>query len=341
MVRVAIIGVGHWGPNLLRNFSDHADSQVAWVVDVNQKRLDVVRARFPGVRLATDPLKAMNDVDAVVVATPTGTHYRIVRAALERRKHVFVEKPLTADPAKARAVVELARRAECVLMVGHVFLYNPAVRWVEAFIRSGEPERIYYLSSQRTNFGPVRSDVGAAWDLASQDVAIFNYWLGARPLSVSATGLACLKPGVEDFVFLTLRYPGPIFAQAHVSWLHPRKTREIAVVGERRMLIYDDMNVAEPLRVYDSGITARLGVQPGYEDTFQAFRSSIHMGAARTPKVPLEEPLKLEVDHFLDCVSNGAEPLTGGPEGLAVVEVLEAVQRSIAHNGREESIHAS
>lgn len=341
MVRIAIIGVGHWGPNLLRNFSEHAKSEVVWVVDMNQQRLDAVRARFPRVRLSTDPLEVMDDVDAIVVATPTISHYEIVRLALDRRKHVFVEKPLTEDPGSARTVVDLARRMGLILMVGHVFLYNPAVRWVKGFIESGDAEPIYYLSSQRTNFGPIRSDVGAAWDLASQDVAIFNYWLGGRPVSASATGLACIKPGVEDFVFLTLRYPGPILAHVHVSWLHPRKTREIAVVGERRMLIYDDMNLTEPVHVYESGIGRHLGAQPGYEDTFQSFRSSIHVGAVRKPELALEEPLRVEVDHFLDCVLNGKEPMTSGEEGLEVIEVLEAVQRSIAHNGREEFIQAS
>jgi predicted dehydrogenase len=339
MVRVAIIGVGHWGPNLLRNFSDHVDSEVVWVVDVNQQRLDVVRARFPRIRVSTDPLDAMDDVDAVVIATPTSSHYGLVSSALGRNKHVFVEKPLTGDPESARAVVELAKSTQRVLMVGHVFLYNPAVRWVKRFLESGEPGRVFYLSSQRTNFGPVRSDVGAAWDLASQDVAIFNYWLGKCPLSASASGLGCIRPGVEDFVFLTLRYQGPILAHVHVSWLHPRKTREIAVIGERRMLVYDDMNLSEPVRVYENGIGEQLGAQPGYEDTFLSFRSSVHVGAVRTPTVLLEEPLKVEVDHFLDCVLHGKEPVTSGEEGLKIIEILAAVQRSIANHGREEIIH--
>lgn len=340
MVRIAIIGVGHWGPNLVRNFSGHAKSEVIWVVDLDQERLDTVRARFPKLRVSTDPRDAMDDVDAVVVATPTASHYALVRLALEQRKHVFVEKPLTGDAQSAREVVELARSVERVLMVGHVFLYNPAVRWVKRFLEGGEQGQLYYLSSQRTNFGPIRLDVGAAWDLAAQDVAIFNYWLAADPISAAASGLACINPGVEDFVFVTLRYPGPILAHVHVSWLHPRKTREIAVIGAQRMLIYDDMSLSEPVRIYDNGISDELGARPGYEDTFMSFRSSIHVGAVRTPSVVLEEPLQLEVDHFVDCVLHGKEPMTGGEDGLRVIKTLEAIQRSIANHGGEEAIES-
>lgn len=340
MVRIAIIGVGHWGPNLIRNFSDHVNSEVLWVVDTDEERLAVVQTRFPDIRVSTDARDVMGDVDAVVVATPTMTHYALVKSALEQQKHVFVEKPLTADAESAREVVELARRVGRVLLVGHVFLYNPAVRWVKRFLDGGEQGQLYYLASQRTNFGPIRLDVGANWDLAAQDVAIFNYWLGTDPIAASASGLACINEGVEDFVFVTLRYPGPILAHIHVSWLHPRKTREITVVAERRMLIYDDMSLSEPVRVYDNGVRNEVRARPGYEDTFVSFRSSIHVGAVETPTVFLEEPLQAEVDHFLDCVVHGKEPMTGGDDGLRVVKTLEAVQRSIANHGREEIIES-
>jgi len=338
MVRVAIIGVGHWGPNLVRSFNRHVNSEVQWVVDLDQERLDAVLARFPKIRVSKDPRDVMHDVDAVVVATPTVSHWGLVKLALEERKHVFVEKPLTDDVKSAQEVVELARSVERVLLVGHVFLYNSAVRWVKHFLDGGEQGQLYYLSSQRTNFGPIRSDVGVAWDLAAQDVAIFNYWLGTNPISASASGSACINDGVEDFAFLTLRYPGPILAHIHVSWLHPRKTREIAVVAERRMLLYDDMNLSEPVRVFDNGVSNELRARPGYEDTFVSFRSSVHVGAVRTPNVILEEPLQVEVDHFLDCVVHGKEPMTSGREGLRVIKALEAVQKSIVNHGKEETV---
>ena len=300
----------------------------------------MVRSHFPNVQVSTEARDAMDDVDAVVVATPTVTHYGLVKLALEQRKHVLVEKPLTGDMASAREVVELAHKVGRVLLVGHVFLYNPAVRWVKRFLDGGEQGQLYYLSSQRTNFGPIRSDVGVAWDLAAQDVAIFNYWLGTDPIAASATGLACINDDIEDFVFLTLRYPGPILAHVHVSWLHPRKTREIAVVAERRMLIYDDMSLSEPVRVYDNGVRNDVRARPGYEDTFMSFRSSVHVGAVKSPTVVLEEPLRAEVDHFLDCVVHGGEPITSGEEGLRVINTLEAAQRSIANHGREETIES-
>src|SRR6185369_14999818 len=216
-----------------------------------------------------------------------------------------------------------------------VFLYNVAVRAVKTYIERGDLGRIYYVSMVRTNLGPIRMDVNAAWDLASHDIAIVNYWLGSEPLAVSAIGGTWINDGIEDAVFATFRYRDNVFVNLHVSWLNPRKWRDITVVGEKRMLTFDDMNLAEPLRLYDKQVTGDRAA-PGYVDSFASFRASIRDGDITIPKVALGEPLRTECEHFLDCIERGTAPLTGGREGVAVVRALEALQRSARSRGREE-----
>lgn len=339
MIQIAVIGAGHWGPNLIRNFDNGVRSRVRWVVDSNEERLGAVRARFPGPRCSQSASEAIEDpeVDAVVVATPTVTHAALVRAALEAGKHVFVEKPLTDEGVSSREIQELAERLDRVLLVGHVFLYNPAVRWIKERIDAGELGQIHYISSARTNLGPIRLDVNVAWDLAAQDIAIFNYWLGNNPISVSAVGSAWINPGVHDAVFATLRYPGDVLAHLHVSWLNPRKVRMITVVASGEMLTYDDMNLDEPLRLYDKRVVEE-SVSGELVDTFGAFRSVVHNGAVTIPPIRMGEPLAKECEHFLDCVETGSPALTGGREGLAVVRALEAIDWSLEHAGQEGQI---
>ena len=339
MIRVAVIGAGQWGPNLIRNFHDKQASEVAWIIDRDETRLAQVRARFADVRLGTDAATAFADpgVEAVVVATPTSTHYELVRAALERGKHVLVEKPITGDLRQCEELVALAAAAGRVLMVGHVFLYNLAVRYVKGLLDAGELGHVYYVSMVRTNLGPVRADISAAWDLASHDISIVNYWLGSTPLAVSAVGGSWINPGIEDVVFATLRYPDGVLVNLHVSWLNPRKTRDVTVVGDRQMLTFDDMNLGEPIRMYDKGITDERTPAP-YVDSFASFRASVREGDIRIPRVALGEPLKAECDHFLDCIRTGRPPLTDGRTAVAVVRVLEAIHRSVRAAGREERV---
>lgn len=338
MIGVAVIGVGHWGPNLVRDFHDGRRSAVRWVVDRDPARLEAVRARFPDIQVASDAATAIADpaVDAVVVATPTVTHSALARAALEARKHVLVEKPLTADARQGEELCALAAAAGRVLMVGHVFLYNAAVRHVKRCFESGELGRVYYVSAVRTNLGPVRSDVNAAWDLAAHDVSIVSWWLGAEPVAASAVGAAWLQGGIEDAVFATLRYPGGVLAHVHASWMNPRKAREITVVAERRMVTFDDMNLVEPLRIYGRP----PGEEPGgaYVDSFAAFRASVRNGDVTIPKIATGEPLKEECDHFLECIATGRRPISDGPSGVGVVRALEAIERSVRAGGREEPV---
>ncbi len=339
VIRVAVIGAGHWGPNLIRNFHNGQESKVVWIIDRDLARLAEVRARFPGVQVAEKPACAFCDpsVDAVVVATPTSTHYALAKEALERRKHVLVEKPLAIESRQGTELFQAAARQRLILMVGHVFVYNPAIRKVKEYLDAGHLGKVYYVSMIRTNLGPIRLDVNAAWDLAAHDLSIVNYWLGAEPLSVSAIGGTWINDGLEDAVFATLRYPQGVLVNLHASWLNPRKARDITVVGERRMLTFDDMNLNEPLRIYDKQVTD-VRSRPTYVDSFASFRASVRDGDITIPKVPLGEPLAAQCAHFLECIASGKQPFTGGREGIAVVRALEAMQRSIRARGREEQL---
>jgi len=339
VIGIAVIGAGHWGPNLIRNFHNHRTSEVVWVVDPDAGRLDQVRARFPDVRLdaAADSVMADGRVDAVVIATPTSTHHTLVKRALAAGKHVLVEKPITADSSQAEELCALAARMDRILMVGHVFVYNPGVQRVKQLLDAGDLGRVYYVTMVRTNLGPIRADVNAAWDLASHDVSIANYWLGTAPATASAVGGGWINPGVEDAVFATLRYPNDVLVNLHVSWLSPRKTREITLVGDRRMLTFDDMTLSEPVRLYDKQVMDVRTPAP-YIDSFASFRASLREGDITIPKIALGEPLKAECDHFLECIAAGKPPLTGGREGLTVVHALEAIQRSVRAAGREEPV---
>jgi len=341
MIGVAVVGAGHWGPNLIANFERSDRSRVVWVVDRDESRLDAVRSRFPSVRVATQLDAVLSDprVDAVVIATPTQTHHAVASAALEHGKHVLVEKPLTADVDTSRSLCALAERRSCVLMVGHVFVYNAAARRVKDFIVEGELGRIYYISMVRTNLGPIRVDVDAAWDLASHDIALASWWLDAEPLAVTAAGGAFVNTGVADVVFATLRYPGDVLVNLQASWLNPRKARDITVVGDAKMLTFDDVNLVEPLRVYDKQVIDDRS-RPDFVDSFESFRMSVREGDVTAPRVEPSEPLWNECEHFLDCVIEGKTPLSGGAEGLAVVRALDALSRSLAGGGREVRVEA-
>jgi predicted dehydrogenase len=341
MIQVAVIGAGHWGPNLIRNFHNKQESQVRWVVDHAQGRLALVKNGFPDVEVGSDAAQAFADprVQAVVIATPTATHYALVKEALEAGKHVLCEKPITTRATEGDELTALAERQGRVLMVGHVFVYNGAVRRVRQYLEKGELGRVYYVSMVRTNLGPIRMDVNAAWDLASHDISIVNYWLGANALSASAVGGTWINPSIADAMFATLKYPNGVLVNLHVSWLNPRKARDITVVGDKRMLTFDDLNLNEPLRIYDKQVTDEL-THPGLVDSFAAFRGSIRDGDIIIPKVSLGEPLKSECEHFLECIASGKPPLTGGRDAVAVVRVLEAIERSARNAGKEERVEA-
>jgi predicted dehydrogenase len=340
MIGVAMVGAGHWGPHLVRNFHDNLSSQALWVIDQAEIRRKAIGERFPSVSLSADINDALADdrVDAVVIATPTSTHSGLVTLALESNKHVLVEKPITNSLREASELCELAEARGLVLMVGHVFLFNNAIRAAKDYIDGGDLGLVKYISMTRTNLGPVRTDVNAAWDLASHDISIANYWLGTTPISVSASGGSWLNAGVHDAVFATLRYPNEVVVHIEASWLNPRKRRLISVIGAERMLTVDDMDLNEPLRLYDKGV---VGADAEITDTFAGFRSQVREGQVLIPHVTAGEPLRAECDNFLARIRGDVATLSDGWAGADVVAVLEAIDRSIESDGAQQEVERS
>lgn len=336
MTGIGIIGVGRWGPNILRNFMSMEGAHVRVVCDVDQQRLDSIQRRFPEVRTTTEAADVLADqqVQCVVVCTPLSSHYALAAAALESGRHVFVEKPLAPTARECEQLIEIAQRKNVVLFVGHTFKYNASIQAAKAYIDSGELGEILFIDASRTNLGPVRYDTNALWDLAAHDVSIFSYWLGEEPVSVSARGGCYVNEKIEDVVYATFQYSRGIIAHVHASWLNPRKIREITVVGTKKMLVWNDMNLSEPIRIYNKGVDR----DDDYQDTFTSFRLSIREGEVIIPSVRLNEPLLNECEHFLHCVQTGAQPLTDGTDGLNVVRALEAATRSMAERSRTVSI---
>ncbi|MFO7610189.1 MAG: Gfo/Idh/MocA family oxidoreductase [Candidatus Krumholzibacteriia bacterium] len=333
MLKVGVIGCGYWGPNLIRNFHGLPGAEVAAIADLDETRLAKVGLLYPGARKTTNHLEIIEDpaIDAVVVATPMSTHFRLGRQVLEAGKHLFLEKPMATNSDDCRALVDLAARRNLVLMVGHTFIYTPAVRKIKTLIDSGELGDVYYVNVQRVNLGIFQQDANVVWDLAPHDVSIVNYLFGADPVRVSATGRCYVQQdlGIEDVAFLTLEYPEGRLAHIHVSWLDPNKIRNTTVVGSRKMLVYDDVSPAEKIRVYDKGVD----VQPHY-DNFGEFQLLYRSGDVFIPRLDTVEPLRVEAQHFVDVIAGEAELMTTGVHGLRVVQVLEQACRSIREDGR-------
>jgi len=338
VTNIAVIGCGNWGPNHVRSFASLPGCRVDVIVDPDPARLEAVRQLHPGVRCEQDHWAALDDpaVDAVVIATPMLTHYQLVRDALSAGKHVLCEKPLCETAKEGDELVELARAEDLRLMVGHVFLFNPGVEKLRELVRGGDLGRLYYLAGFRTNLGPIRNDANAAYDLASHDIAIFNWLLGTEPESVSATGAAFIQRDVEDVVFLSLRYPGGVLAGIQASWLDPKKVRQITAVGSKRMATWDDLQLTAPLAIFDKGASA---VQD-YGDFGEFLRLSTWDGDIRLPKVRSEEPLKAQARHFLQAVTGARVERCDGRFAVGVVRTLEAVAASMRAGGSTREVVA-
>lgn len=336
MIKIGIVGVGRWGPNLLRNFDSMDGVQVSMVCDTDQARIDQIKKRFPDVQTSNDPAAVCEnaDLDCAVIATPLATHFELAQKALRTGQHVFVEKPLAASSRECRELIDIAEDMNVLLFVGHTFKYNASIRAAKEFIKSGELGDIYLIDANRTNLGPVRYDTNALWDLASHDISIFSYWLDENPKSVSARGGRFLNSNIEDVVYSTFEYSNGVVAHVHASWLNPRKIREITVVGEKKMLVWNDMNLSEPIRIYNKGFVK----DEEYHDTFASFRLSIREGEVIIPTLRLNEPLWQECDHFISCVKDGTRPLTDGYDGLNVVRALEAATESMQSQGTSIAI---
>lgn len=339
-LRVAVIGAGRWGPNLIRNFHQGNRSLVRTVVDLSSDRLARVQTRFPEIQVSKDSAAAIDDpdVDAVVIATPARTHAELALQALAAGKHCFIEKPLAPSLPDARAICARAEEAGLVAVVGHVFLYNPAIRRVKRYIDDDSLGSVRYISTIRTNLGPSGMDVNVVWDLASHDISIANYWLGDAPISASAVGGSWIADGQSDTVFATLIYPGQRLLHVNVSWLNPVKTRAITLVGNRQMATIDDMNLEEPVRLYDKGIDFEQDNH--FVDSFGAFRSTIRDGDVTIPRIPLGEPLLNECEGFVEAILDGVPPVNSARSALGVVAAAEALDRSIALGGASETVES-
>lgn len=330
-IHVGIVGCGYWGMNYVRVFDELPDSVVVAVCDLRRERLDAVRQRYKMVGTYADLDDMLNslEIDAVVVSTSAGSHAEIAKRCLHKGKHVLLEKPLSTDIAEGEALAGLAEQSEAVLMVGHTFLYNDGIRRMKEYMHSESFGRVYYLHATRTNLGPIRHDVNALWDLAPHDVAIFNYLLDSHPLVVSAVGSRLLNNDREDVGFVTLTYPDEVIANIHVSWADPNKVREVVAVGSRQRLVFDDLNNLERVRIFEKGVCP----SEQEADSFGEFRFLLRDGAIISPKIETSEPLKNQCVHFLDCVKDGTRPLTDARNGLQVVKVMDAVQRSLERRG--------
>ncbi len=327
-VRLALVGYGYWGPNLARNFHQLEDAELAYVIDANPAALAQAQ-RLYGCATATELGVALADpsVDAIVLATPARTHFALGQQALLGGKHLFVEKPLTMDLAEGVALAALAERLGAILMVGHVFEFNPAVRYIKQAIASGDLGDVLYLYSKRVNLGRVQSDVNALWSIAPHDISIALYLLGQLPVSVRCQGASCLNGQVEDVIFLTLNFAPNILCHVHASWLDPSKIREMTVVGSRKMIVYDDVSAEGKVRVYDKGAFRKGDV------TYGDYQYKLHSGDILIPRLDLKEPLQEECAHFVACVRSGTRPLTDGQNGLRVLQVLTAGQQSLERGG--------
>ncbi len=333
-VKVGVIGAGYWGPNLIRNFFQLPDSELLMVCDLKQARLDHIQSLYPGVKTSRDYHDLLaSDVEAVVIATPVSTHYRLGMECLQAGKHVLIEKPLACSSKEATAIVAAGEKAGKLVMTGHTFLYNPAVVALRHIIASGEIGRVYYVSATRVNLGLYQPDINVVWDLAPHDVSILLDVLGMEPISASARGGMYVKPGVHDVAYLTLYYKDGVMADMRVSWLDPCKIRRIVIVGSKKMIVYDDIEPVDKVMIYDKGVD----VQP-YTDTYEDFQLAYRYGEVKPYPLQWEEPLKLECSHFLECVREGKEAYSNGRMGLKVVQIIEAAQKSLLNGGLREEI---
>lgn len=335
MIRVGVIGYGYWGPNLVRNFCEAPGSQVTMVSDLSGERLGKVTSRYPGVRVTTNHRELLLDpaVDLVAIATPVSTHFDLALQALKAGKHVLVEKPLTATSEEALRLMEEAERCRLVLMVDHTFVYTSAVRKIRELIADKTVGDIYYYDSVRVNLGLFRHEVNVIWDLAVHDLAIMDYVLDTKPVAVSATGMSHVPGKPENIAFLTLFFEDNLIAHFHLNWLSPVKVRRTLIGASQKMIVYDDMEASEKVKVYDKGIHVAQD-----SDSFYQMVVGYRMGDMWAPNLATTEALQVEAQHMLHCVETGQRPITDAQAGLRVVRILEAATESLKQRGNSVEI---
>ncbi len=333
-IRIGIIGFGYWGPNLARNFHDMPASELVAIADMKEERLKQAYSLYPSVYLVKDYHELFHaDLDAVVISTPPATHYPIARECLEAGLNVLVEKPMTLNSRDAQALIDLAHAKDLILMVGHTFEYNSAVIALKKYIQSGELGDIYYIDAARLNLGLFQRDSNVIWDLAPHDISILLYLLNENPISVAAHGMPGVFDGICDVAYLSLTFPHRIPAYVHVSWLDPCKVRRVTVVGSKKMSVYNDVENEQKLKIYDKGVEA-----PPYTNGFGEFQCNYRRGDILIPNIRVVEPLRQECQHFVESVSTHTQPCSSGEDGLRVVKILEAAQRSMMNGSTQEVI---
>lgn len=333
-LKVGIIGYGYWGPNLARNFFEIPTAELKAVVDVKDDRLQRAHSLYPSIAMTHDYNDLFKmDLNAVVVSTPPALHYSIAKDCLEHGLNVLVEKPLTLNSRDAQELIDLAEEKHLTLMVGHTFEYNSAVHALKHYMDNGELGEIYYVDTARLNLGLFQRDSNVLWDLAPHDLSILFYLLGEMPLTVSAHGTSCVLEDIHDVAYVNLNFPSGISAHIHVSWLDPCKVRRITVVGSKKMIVYNDIENEQKLKIYDKGVDA-----PPYTDNFAEFHCNYRTGDIVIPSIRFVEPLRQECTHFLDCIINHNQPCSSGVDGLHVVKVLEAAQRSMMNGSGREAL---
>jgi len=331
---VGVIGCGYWGPNLLRNFAENETAELRWMCDLDAKRLTAMGRRYPGTQTTTDYKSLMADpeLDAVAIATPVWTHFNFAKDALEAGKHVLVEKPLTASVAEAEQLIELAERSGLTLMVDHTFVYNGAVRKIKEIVQSGELGDLLYFDATRINLGLFQDDINVVWDLAPHDFSIMDFVVDGQPELLSAVGSCHIKQGIENIAYVLLKFPNELIAHFHFNWLSPVKIRHTLIAGSRKMVVYDDIEPTEKVRVYDRGVTTRSESDVDREAAYQTL-VSYRTGDVWVPKLDSTEALHYVCQEFLSAIAQSRRPLTDGQAGLRVVRLLEAAQRSIDTGG--------
>lgn len=335
VMNVAVAGCGYWGPNLIRNFSSLPGCRVKQVCDTEENRLAHMKKLYPSVGTTTKFEDLVNDkeLDAIVVATPVHLHHGLGKKSLLAGKHTFIEKPMATSSADCEELVSLAAKKNLTLMVGHTFIYSTPVRKIKEIVDSGEIGEVQYISSRRLNLGLFQKDINVTWDLAPHDISIILYLIGRPPASVNCQGKAHVNLCIEDVTNMSLNFDNGGFAIIHSSWLDPNKVREMIIVGSKKMIVYNDNEPLEKIKIYDKRVEA-----PPHYDTFAEFHYSYHYGDAHIPYLQQVEPLKVETQHFLDCIRNEKKPETSGLDGLRVVQILEAASRSLKDNGAKVEI---
>jgi predicted dehydrogenase len=338
MIRVGVIGYGYWGPNLVRNFAEAPEVEVVGVCDLLQERAAFARSRYPAIQTTPDyrELVARVDLEAVAIATPASTHFELAMQALRHGKHVLVEKPLASTSEQAVRLIEEAHRRNRVLMVDHTFVYTGAVRKIQELVAGHELGDIYYYDSVRVNLGLFQHDVNVIWDLAVHDLSIMDYVLPVEPRAVSATGMSHFPGERANIAYLTLFFDNFLIGHVHVNWLAPVKVRRMLIGGSRKMIVYDDLEPSEKVKIYDRGITVNSDSENVYEMLI-----GYRMGDMWAPRLDMTEALQAEVLHFIHCIDEGCCPITDGSSGLRVVRVLEAATQSMMESGRPVELHAA